>query len=404
MIARGHITRIGEGVLTAELPPLALGTRLFIHADERRVRGRVTGVNGQEVRVELDGTTHGLRVGAVVEEDLSAQATLGMRLLGRCIDPRNVADARDASVELGDRRAIEEPMFTGVSAIDALLTIGRGARVGIFGAPGAGKSTLLETIVRGTNADAVVLGLVGERGREAERWIGACMSRASIVCATSDRDPRERIAAAHVAFAQARALARRGLHVLLVLDSLARVAYALREAKSSRGEPVGRGGYPASVFSEIARLVEGAGSFAFGSVTLIATVLSDGDDRDPVSEAARSLLDGHIQLCPKLAAAGRYPAIDVLSSSSRTMHAVVGREHRCQAAVVRRALAALEATADVRSLGIDVNDPGALAAIAAEPAIEALLRQQSDPISAELALEALAQTADTLQRNHEHFN
>jgi FliI/YscN family ATPase len=402
MIARGCLSRIGDGYAIADLPPLALGTRVSVHSAERNVRGRILSVSGMLSKIALD-STQGLRVGAIVEEDLALAGCLGMSLLGRCIDPLDFDIARDDVVQLCERRAVERPMWTGVRAIDALLTIGRGARVGVFGAPGAGKSTLLEAIVRGTRADAVVLGLVGERGREAERWVDACSKRTTIVCATSDRAPRERVAAAQVAFAQARALARLGLHVLLVLDSLARVAYALREMKGASGEPIGRGGYPASVFSDIACMVEGAGSFACGSVTLVATVLNDGDDRDPVSEAARSLLDGHIQLSPRLASAGHYPAIDILTSASRTMNDVADREHQANATSVRGALAALEASADIRSLGVELTDPEVRAAVCTESALAQLLRQGPEPASPGATLEALAQTADTLQRNHEHF-
>ena len=173
----------------------------------------------------------------------------------------------------------------------------------------------------GCTADAVVVGLCGERGREAQRWIERRDARTTVVCSTSDRPAKERIACVEVAFAHADALRDRGLHVAFVLDSLARFAAALRETATARGESVGRGGYPASVFAQLARFVEIAGPLRGGSITLIATVLSDGDDRDPVSDAARSLLDGHLQLSPRLAAAGRFPAIDVPASASRTMEA-----------------------------------------------------------------------------------
>ena len=231
---------------------------------------------------------------------------LGTCALGRAIDAfgapldggppllgRTVALALRAP-RPNEREPIERPLWSGVRVLDALLTFGRGARLGIFGPPGAGKSTLVESIVDGCAADAVVVGLAGERGREAQRWIARLDERTTIVCATSDRPASERIAAAAVAIAQARALCDRGLHVLFVLDSLARVAAAAREIAVAAGESVGRGGYPPSVFATLARYVECAGALRCGSVTLVATVLSDGDERDPVSEAARSLLDGHI--------------------------------------------------------------------------------------------------------------
>jgi ATP synthase in type III secretion protein N len=328
--------------------------------------------------------------------------TLGTALLGRAVDAScAIHGAIDAPAALPSQRAaIDRPLWTGVRCIDALLTIGRGARVGIFGAPGAGKSTLLETIVRGTRADAVVVALAGERGREARRWIDDLDGRTSIVCATSDRPAEERVRAASLAMAQACALAARGLHVLLVLDSLARVAYALREAAVTRGESVGRGGYPPSVFASLAQLVERAGAFPQGSVTMLATVLNDGDDRDPVSESARSLLDGHIQLSPALAQSGRFPAIDVPASASRTMSAVVTAEHAAAAASVRAALAALARSEDARALGLEPADPLTRSAVAAEPQLERLLRQGPEPVPPSAALAVLAQTADMLEVGH----
>lgn len=337
---------------------------------------------------------------------------LGTCLLGRAIDAygapldyRGLAAGR--RVALGapapaphERIAVTEPLWTGIRAVDGLLTIGCGARVGIFGAPGAGKSTLLESIVDAVEADAVVVGLVGERGREAQRWIERCDSRTTVVCATSDRPAQERVKAARVTFAHAQALCERGLHVVVVLDSLARIAGALRELGIRAGEGVGRGGYPPSVFAELAGLVERAGCFASGSVSLLATVLNDGDDRDPVSESARSLLDGHIQLSPKLADAGRYPAIDVCASASRTMGDVTTPQHRLRAARVRSALAALEATADARSLGIEAVDALTRTAVAAEGQIEAFLRQGREASEPAITLSSLAEVADTLDVPH----
>ena len=250
---------------------------------------------------------------------------------------------RRVSLELrsprpNERTAIGEPLWTGIRVVDALLTIGRGARVGIFGAPGAGKTTLLESLVDGCAADAVVVALAGERGREAQHWIARRDERTTVVCATSDRPAYERVLAAHVAVAHAQALRERGLDVLLVLDSLARFAAASREIAVASGESAGRGGFPPSVFAELARLVEVAGAVRDGSITLIATVLSDGDDRDPVSEAARSVLDGHVALSVALAQAGWFPAVDVLGSTSRTMDMVASEPHLRDARRLRHTL------------------------------------------------------------------
>lgn len=312
---------------------------------------------------------------------------LGTCALGRAIDADGLPldngpflRGRNVSLELrspppNERAPIATPLPTGIRVIDGLLTIGRGARVGIFGAPGAGKTTLIESIAGGCAADAIVVALVGERGREAQRWIERCDDRTTVVCATSDRRPRERVAAAQVAVAHAGALRERGLHVLLVLDSLARCAAALREIGVAAGESAGRGGYPPSVFAELARLVEVAGTLDRGSITLIATVINDGDDRDPVSEAARSLLDGHIALSSRLAEAGRFPAVDVLASASRTMEAVADEAHLGAALKVRRALALLDRIEDARTLGVEAPTRAARAAIAAESRLEEFLRQ-----------------------------
>jgi ATP synthase in type III secretion protein N len=337
---------------------------------------------------------------------------LGSAALGRALDAcgapldglaavDGICVPIDAPVPLpSERRAIDKPLWTGVRCIDALLTIGRGARIGIFGAPGAGKSTLLETIVYGARADAIVIGLIGERGREAQRWIGARDERTTVICATSDRPALERARAADVVMAHAYALAMRGLHVLVMLDSLARYMQALRELAVGSGESVGRGGYPPSVFARTAQLVERAGSFAHGSITMLATVLNDGDDHDPASECARALLDGHIQLSQRLAQAGHFPAVDVLASASRTMDAVASAEHLRAAAAVRAALARLEQCADARSLGLEPADPATRAAVAVEHALEALLRQGRRPAQNTRSLEALGETADMLGEAH----
>jgi ATP synthase in type III secretion protein N len=315
---------------------------------------------------------------------------LGACACGRAIDAAGspldgAPELRGRRVRVGlrvpepsSRSEIVAPFWTGVRAIDGLLTFGRGARVGIFGSPGTGKSALLEAIVNGCAADAVVVALVGERGREARSWISRCDPRTTVVCATSDRNAPERVRAAVVAASQATALRERGLDVLFVLDSLARFACALREQAVAAGESTGRAGFPPSVFAAMARLVEVAGALPRGCLTLLATVLNDGDDRDPVSEAARALLDGHITLSDRLAREGRFPAIDVPASASRTMASVVSGKRRAAATAVRSALAALDRTSDARALGIEPSDPVVLAAIKAHHKLERFLRQRDE--------------------------
>ena len=338
-----------------------------------------------------------------------ARLALGTCALGRAIDARGVPldgqprlKGRVVDVALrsplpNERAAIVEPLWTGIRAIDALLTFGRGARIGIFGPPGCGKTTLLEWIVQGCSADAVVVALVGERGREAQQWLERRNERTTIICATSDRSAAERVAAGEVAFVHAAALRERGLHVLVVLDSLARTAAALREVAVARGESTGRGGYPPSVFAHLARMLEVAGGLSSGSITVVATVLSDGDERDPVSDAARSLLDGHVALLSSLAHAGRFPAIDVVRSASRTMAFVAAEDQIAHAQRVRRALSLLKESEDTRALGITPQGAELHAAVAMERSIERFLCQSCGREAARETLAQLAAISEELQ-------
>jgi type III secretion protein N (ATPase) len=331
------------------------------------------------------------------------RARLGPALLGCACDAAHAVFAACLPVQVqiapGDRRAPSEIAWTGVRAIDGPLAFARGARIGLFGAPGCGKSTLLEAIASGAAADAVVVGLIGERGREAERWFRRVDARMTVICATSDRAPAERVHAAELAFAHADALRRRGLHVLLIVDSLARTAAAQREIALALGEPAGRGGYPPSVFALLARLLEVGGAFAHGSLTIVATVLSDGaDEREPVSEAARAALDGHIALSEALARRGWFPAIDLPASASRTLGEVASAEHLHGARLLRAAVAILDETSEARRFGLDPGaaDPALARALAAEAAIEKFLRAEDGPSGATATLAELSHLATRL--------
>jgi type III secretion protein N (ATPase) len=339
------------------------------------------------------------------------RAVLGTALLGRSVGaggavldggPAPVGRRRSCSPRVPaprERIAVTEPFWSGIRALDGPLAFGRGARIGIFGAPGAGKSTLLEELVAGSRADATVVALIGERGREAERWLRRTGPRTSIVCATSDRPAAERLSAAGLAFAQAAALRARGLHVLLVVDSLARVAAAARDHAVAQGEPLGRGGFPPSVVAHQARLLETAGAVAAGSITLVATVLSEGPlEHDPVAEAARAALDGHVVLSGRLAAAGWFPAIDLPASASRTLGDVAAPSHRRAAARLRAAVAALDDSRDARSLGLDpgAGDAVLARALAAEGRIAAFLRQAQGGADPAETLMEMTEIADSL--------
>ena len=256
-----------------------------------------------------------------------------------------------------EREPIHEPLGTGLRVIDGLLTVGRGQRVGIFGGSGVGKSTLIGMMTRNTEADLTVVGLVGERGREVREFLRDSLGeegrkRSVVVVSTSDESPLLRMRAALAAQTIAEYHAARGRHVLLVVDSLTRYAMAAREVGLAAGEPPTGKGYTPSVFSRLARLIERAGNFARGSITAFYTVLMEGDDQqDPLVDAVRSLLDGHIVLSRGLAAEAWYPPVDVLSSISRLMPAVTGQEHRERAAQVRRLMAAYAQSEDLVRIG-----------------------------------------------------
>jgi flagellum-specific ATP synthase len=256
-----------------------------------------------------------------------------------------------------DRMPIRDAAGTGIRAIDGLLTVGRGQRIGIFGGSGVGKSTLIGMMTRNSDAEIIVVGLVGERGREVREFLEETLGRegqrrAVVLVSTSDQSPLLRIRAALGAISVAEYFAGTGKHVLLVLDSLTRFAMAAREVGLAAGEPPTTRGYTPSVFSRLARLVERAGQFRTGSITAFYTVLMEGDDlQDPLVDAVRSYLDGHIVLARSLAAEGCYPPIDVVESISRLMPVVVSGEHASAAATVRRLLATWQRSEDLVRIG-----------------------------------------------------
>jgi len=365
MIAYGSVISARAAVIEARLPAAMVGSGVRIACARGTLYGRVTALCDGRILVTPHGAIDGIAPGNVICTDAAAlEAPAGLCALGRAFDARGDAlDGKSVHPNMRQRisgaappprmrRAICDPFWTTIPAVDSLLTAGRGARIGIFGGPGSGKSTLIEMLARNSQADATVIALVGERGREAEEWLRAIPQRATIYCATGDRSASERLRAAHLAMAQAALLRSRGLHVLLIVDSLARFASAAREVAIACGESSGRGGYPPRVFAELASFTEMAGACENGSITLFATILNDGDDRDPVSEASRALLDGHIQLSSAIAASGKFPAIDATASVSRTMRAVVSAGHYSDAGTVRAAIAELARSSDARSLGM----------------------------------------------------
>lgn len=413
MIARGigSVHAISAGMLQVCLPGAAIGDGVLVRSRDVTVQGTVSAIDSALVTITPHGAIAGIMPGDSVQTDPAAfLLALGTGVLGRAFDARGTPFDQGPPLR-GSRRTtrftnpapeqrapVITPLWSGIRAVDGLLTIGRGARVGLFGAPGSGKSILLRTLAEGSASDAVVVGLIGERGREAAEWKTRCNPRTTIVAAPSDRAAAERMQAAKVAVAQANALRSQGLHVLLIIDSLARFGGAVRELAISNGEPAGRGGYPPSVFVEMAKLLEAGGSLCGGSLTIIATVLSDGaEEREPLSDAARSLLDGHIMLSSSLSNAGHYPAIDILASRSRTMNDVISAEHADMAAHVRAALAHLHSTVDLRSVGMESRDPSAVLVRAAEPAILAFLQQGQVPTPSCETLSELRKLVEILQ-------
>jgi type III secretion protein N (ATPase) len=285
-----------------------------------------------------------------------------------------------------ERTLIDTPLETGVRAIDTLLTIGTGQRIGVFAAAGGGKSTLLGMLARFCVADVIVIALIGERGREVREFIEDSLgsdglARSVIVCATSDRPAMERVRAAHHATAIAEGFRAEGRRVLLLMDSATRFARALREIGLAAGEPAVRRGFPPSVFAELPRLFERAGTDSAGSITGIYTVLlEDEDGLDPVGEEVRSILDGHIMLSRKLGAAGHYPAIDILESLSRLFPRLATPAHRAAATRVRALMAKhaeIEFLVQVGEYKAG-SDPLADQALAARGEIQTLLRQDAD--------------------------
>jgi len=288
-----------------------------------------------------------------------------------------------------ERRPVRRVLPTGTRAIDAFMTLGQGQRVGLFAGSGVGKSRLLASIARGAQVDVVVVALVGERGREVGDFVRdhlgeAGRRRAVVVVSTSDAPALERLRAAQVATAIAESFRDQDKSVLLLVDSITRVARAQRDVGLAAGEPPVRRGYPPSVFSMLPRLLERAGQASRGAITAIYTVLVEGDDlSEPIADEVRGLLDGHIVLERELAARGHYPAVDVLRSLSRVMNDVTSEPHQRAARALRELLAAHESKKDLIALGAYTpgKDPLTDRALAAMPEVLKLLRQEGDDAS-----------------------
>jgi flagellum-specific ATP synthase len=357
--------------------------------------------NGRTLLAAFDAL-EGVRAGDRVELFQSCRSIkVSEELCGRVLDATGVPI--DAGVPIGagkrvfcdapavsplSRQPIRSPLPTGVRAIDTLMSLGQGQRVGVFSAAGVGKSTLLGMLARGTQADFVVIGLIGERGREVRDFLENDLghegrAKSITVVATSDQPAPKRILAAKTATAIAETLRDQGKSVLLLMDSLTRFATAQREIGLAAGEAPTTRGYPTSVFSSLSHLVERAGNSARGSITAIYTILVEGDDNnEPISDAVRGFLDGHIVLSKSLADGGHYPAIDVLRSLSRLQQQLLDHNQTSVATEVRKWMAIYDEHRELIQIGAyrPGSNPQIDRAIAIKPTIECFLKQSRNDI------------------------
>jgi flagellum-specific ATP synthase len=396
---RGHVTKVVGQIVESDGPFCTVGEACeIIDSRGRHWPGEIVGFRGHTALSMALRRPTGIRYGdQVTVGGRRPSLRLSEDLLGRVLDgtgdpidglpapicrERCVLD-REAPTAL-QRRPIREPLGCGIRAIDAFLTCGRGQRVGIFGGSGVGKSTLIGMMARNTSADMTVIGLIGERGREVGDLLhslgDAGRRRSVVVVSTSDQDPLLRIRAGLAATTIAEYFCDRGRHVLLVVDSLTRLAMAQREIGLAAGEPPTAKGYTPSVFTVLARLIERAGAFGSGTITGFYTVLMEGDDEnDPLVDAARALLDGHVMLDRRLAARSYYPPIAILDSISRIMPTVTTAEHLAKANLIRRLFAAYKASEELIRVGAyqKNSDPDLDRAIAMLPKLREFLVQSS---------------------------
>jgi flagellum-specific ATP synthase len=395
----GTVVRAAGLVVDASLPRVPVGTACEIRAaDGSLVQAEVVGFHGGTARLVPLGEIHGVGEGcAVVPRASGGEIPVGDELLGRVVDSalrpvdggpipflRARAKLHAAPPLAMERRRVTRPLAVGIRSIDAFLTVGEGQRLVVLAGPGVGKSVLLGMLARSADADVVVVGLVGERGREVrdfiERDLGDGLRRATVVVATSDEPPLKRVRAAMAATAIAEHHRARGRRVLLLVDSLSRVCMAQREIGLAAGEPPTTKGYPPSAFAILPRLVERAGNDAGeGSITAFYTALAEGDDvaSDPIVDAAKATLDGHVVLSRRLAESGHFPAVDVLASVSRVMTDVAARPHLDLAREARDALAAYRDTADLVEVGAYApgSNPRVDRALRVHAPLNAFLRQ-----------------------------
>ncbi|MCR4567160.1 MAG: flagellar protein export ATPase FliI [Pseudobutyrivibrio sp.] len=350
---------------------------IIVEGSDQRIKAEVVGFKDKRLLLMPYENVEGIGVGCMVENTGHPLGVpVGDQLLGHLVDGLGMPSDIDDLSEFEDlpeypaeadppdpmaRVIIKEPLSLGVKAVDGLITVGKGQRIGIFAGSGVGKSTLMGMFARNTKAQVNVIALIGERGREVREFVEndlgpEGMARSVVVCATSDKPALIRKKAALTATAIAEYFRDQGKDVLLMMDSLTRFSMAQREIGLASGEPPVTRGYPPSVYSEMPRLLERAGNSAVGSITGLYTVLVDGDDfNEPITDTARSILDGHIVLNRKLAQKNHYPAIDVLQSISRVMSAIASPEHKAVAGKLKNVLATYQEAEDLINIGAYKN-------------------------------------------------
>ena len=399
VVAAGKLVR-GIGLtLEAVGCQLPVGSQCLVQTIEGEIEAEVVGFGDDITYLMPTEAVRGIVPGSrVMPLNRQSGLPVGMGVLGRVVDgngqPLDGLGEIDAEARAPTtrppmnpliRKPINAPMDVGVRAINALNTVGIGQRMGLFAGSGVGKSVLLGMMTRGCEADVVVVGLVGERGREVKEFIHEILTeeerkRAVVVAAPADTSPLMRLKGCETAVTIAEYFRDKGMKVLLLIDSLTRYAMAQREIALAVGEPPATKGYPPSVFARLPALVEraGNGSERQGSITAFYTVLTEGDDlQDPIADAARAILDGHVVLSRTLADSGHYPAIDIEASISRVMPMVVSEEHQLMARRIRQVYSNYKQNQDLISIGAYAkgSDPRIDLAIRAEPAINAFLQQ-----------------------------
>ncbi|MGQ8366384.1 flagellar protein export ATPase FliI [Glaciecola sp. 1036] len=403
-ISSGKLVR-GVGLtLEAVGCQIPIGGRCLVRTTTGKVEAEVVGFADDITYLMPAESIQGIVPGSMVEPiSMDTGLAVGDALLGRVIDANGKPLDGQGPIQCShrvstspppinplQRKPVKEPLDVGVRAINSVLTVGKGQRMGLFAGSGVGKSVLMGMMTRGTTADVVVVGLIGERGREVKEFIDDILSpeerqKAVVVAAPADTSPLMRLKGSETAVTIAEYFRDQGKNVLLLIDSLTRYAMAQREISLAVGEPPATKGYPPSVFAKLPALVEraGNGNQYQGSITAFYTVLTEGDDlQDPIADAARAILDGHVVLSRELAESGHYPAIDIEASISRVMPQVVSPEHEASARNLKRVYSAYRQNKDLINLGAYAKGSDQLIdlSIAAAPAINAFLQQQTSQV------------------------